>query len=516
MKRIGLFGTLLLFVVSLLAVAPSNASAGAVPDTGVTKCYDDAGNVITCPSPGQRFYGQDANYTINPPSYTKLDANGNDLSDSATSWAMVRDNVTGLIWEVKTNQDGTPNYSDPHDADNTYTWYDPSDPLHVGTASDHDTKDFLDALNTSRFGGYSDWRLPTIKELLAYLVRYDIPYFDVAIDIGYFPNALASCYWSSTTLVGLPSYAWIVYFGSGNDSGYGSKGHGYYVRAVRGGQSGSSAHSVIGSFGLMEDGFPAEAATDTYTDNGDGTVTDTSTGLMWQQETPDNTKNWEQALSYCENLTLGGHTDWRLPTIKELLSLVDYSHRHPAINTAFFPGTVASYYWSSTTDAGYPYDAWVVNFDSGYVYSSYKSSRGYVRAVRGGGGLGDSLVIVGDQPGWSNVSVSADKKVQLKINSTNSRGDKPVYEWLLGLFIIDGVSLPGFIISDRGIYALSDVLASLSEYTFSFDPSGVTKLATLSMAELGLKSGDAFLYGYAYQNQNGIVYIDNVVSINVQ
>lgn len=234
MKRIGLFGTLLLFVVSLLAVTPSNASAGAVPDTGVTKCYDDAGNVITCPSPGQRFYGQDANYTINPPSYTKLDSNGNALSDSATSWAMVRDNVTGLIWEVKTNQDGTPNYSDPHDADNTYTWYDPSDPLNVGTASDHDTKDFLDALNASCFGGYNDWRLPTIKEL-AYLVRYDIPDPGPTIDTRYFPNTVSCFYWSSTTLAYSPDYAWGVYIYDGYDSSNNKSGY-YCVRAVRGGQ----------------------------------------------------------------------------------------------------------------------------------------------------------------------------------------------------------------------------------------------------------------------------------------
>ncbi|MBW2709452.1 MAG: hypothetical protein JRD04_09275 [Deltaproteobacteria bacterium] len=109
MKRKGMwmFG---LFLVFMLTVA--RAPAAPVPDTGQTTCYDEGGNVITCPSPGQAFYGQDANYTINPPSYTKLDG-------------MVRDNVTGLIWEVKQNKDGTKNYDNPHDADNTYTWYDP-------------------------------------------------------------------------------------------------------------------------------------------------------------------------------------------------------------------------------------------------------------------------------------------------------------------------------------------------------------------------------------------------------
>ena len=73
-----------------------------IPDSGQTKCYNDTAE-ISCPAPGEDFYGQDAQYTTNPRSYTKLDAGGNDLPDSAASWTMVRDNVTGLIWEVKTD-----------------------------------------------------------------------------------------------------------------------------------------------------------------------------------------------------------------------------------------------------------------------------------------------------------------------------------------------------------------------------------------------------------------------------
>lgn len=73
----------------------------SVPDTDVTRFYDDAGNAVICPSPGQRFCGQDAIHTINPPSYNKLDSNGNALPVSATSWSMVRDNVTQLTRDVK-------------------------------------------------------------------------------------------------------------------------------------------------------------------------------------------------------------------------------------------------------------------------------------------------------------------------------------------------------------------------------------------------------------------------------
>lgn len=234
MKRIDALGWVCTIVVLLMGFGVLDAISGAVPDTGATRCYDANGSAFTCPSPGQPFYGQDANYTINQPSYTKLDSNGNPLSNYATSWAMVRDNVTGIIWEVKRYKDGNANYSDPHDADNNYTWYDPSDPIDEGTESDHDTKDFLDALNSARFGGYNDWRLPTIKELV-YLVRYDIQIAGPTIDTRYFPNTVSAGYWSSTTHANFPNAAWLVYF----DSGLGYvfyKEYGEYVRAVRGGQ----------------------------------------------------------------------------------------------------------------------------------------------------------------------------------------------------------------------------------------------------------------------------------------
>ncbi len=94
-------------------------------------------------------------------------------------------------------------------------------------------------------------------------------------------------------------------------------------------------------------------------DNGDGTVTDTVSGLQWQQNsmdldsdgTPD-IMTWQQALAACQNINnLGGYSDWRLPNILELRSIVDYSRYSPAIDITLFPDTVSSYYWSSTTPA---------------------------------------------------------------------------------------------------------------------------------------------------------------------
>ena len=319
-----------------------------IPDTGQTKCYNNTQEIF-CPLPGQPFYGQDAQYPCNPQSYTKLDANGNDLPNSATEWIMVQDNVTGLIWENKTD-DGS-----IHDKDNIYNWNDAQSV-------------FIATLNSQNFGGYSDWRLPTVKEL-SFLVNGSG--LDPLINTTYFPNTVSSYYWSSTTNAYGPGGAWGVGFGGGGIYGYDKSDHYYYVRAVRGGQCGSF---------------------DNFIDNGDGTVTNTDTGLMWELKTDDggnrdkdNRYTWEEALSYCENLTLARYSDWRLPNLNELQSIVDYSNYDPSINTTFFPNAVSSwYYWSSTTYAYFPEGACVVYFYDGYVYSSNKSYYYYVRAVRSG------------------------------------------------------------------------------------------------------------------------------------
>ncbi len=92
---------------------------------------------------------------------------------------MVRDNVTGLIWEVKTD-DGT-----IHDKDNTYGW-------------DSIESAVIKTLNNIHFGGFSDWRFPSIKELASIVNRNT---YDPSIAISYFPNTMLSSYWSSTTYI---------------------------------------------------------------------------------------------------------------------------------------------------------------------------------------------------------------------------------------------------------------------------------------------------------------------------
>jgi hypothetical protein len=141
--------------------------------------------------------------------------------------------------------------------------------------------------------------------------------------------------------------------------------------------------------------FTAQPAAAEYVDNHNGTVTDTVTGLTWQQgdaQNDDGWRTWEQALAYCEGLSLAERTDWRLPNIRELRSLVDYSRYDPAIDPLFAcrPGG----YWSGTTVATNPDYAWGVGFYYGHGSWGDKVYYRYVRCVRGGpSGSFDHLII---------------------------------------------------------------------------------------------------------------------------
>ena len=125
---------------------------------------------------------------------------------------------------------------------------------------------------------------------------------------------------------------------------------------------------------------------DRYVDHGNGTVTDTQTGLMWEQHPIATRYTWKKVPQRIADLNgvyqLGGHGDWRLPTGQELVSLVDYTRYDPAIDPIFT--TVANSYWSATTNATAPNFAWVVTFDFGFVNDSLKADFHYVRAVRAG------------------------------------------------------------------------------------------------------------------------------------
>ncbi len=163
--------------------------------------------------------------------FTKLDASGNPLNTGATSWNCVRDNATGLVWEVKTD-DGT-----LHDRDNKYTWYSTDSSNNGGNAGAANggvnTQDFVASVNVAGWCGESDWRLPTVEELrsIANLSRYS-----PAIDINYFPHTRSSYYWSSSPArySNLGENAWAVNFVPGHGLRR-TKVNSHYVRLVRGG-----------------------------------------------------------------------------------------------------------------------------------------------------------------------------------------------------------------------------------------------------------------------------------------
>jgi hypothetical protein len=350
--------TAMVFTAIFILSVSTHSPAWTIPDTGQTQCYDDEGNELNpCPEPRTYFHGQDATYTINPRSYTKLDEDGYELSDLATDWAIVRDNVTGLMWELKSD-DGS-----VHDRDNKYTWYDSNPETNggdEGTPGDGtDTEDFIDTLNAEKFGGFSDWRLPTLKELSSIVNLGNI---NPAINKEYFAHSHSSYYYTSTSDAETPANVWCIYFGHAQDYIV-SKSNAYYVRAVRG---------------------ASESATGTFTDNGDGTVSDALTGLMWQKQLSDSTTNWKQAIVDCERLELADYYDWRLPNREELRSIADYERYNPAVNTDYFPDIPdTGYYLSSTTYAYKPENVWTVEFSKkGNVSVIDKPVGCYVRAVR--------------------------------------------------------------------------------------------------------------------------------------
>lgn len=283
----------------------------SIVGTGQNKCYDDS-KEISCPEPGQPFYGQNAQYPGFPFSYK-------DNGDGT-----VTDLITGLMWQKDIDLNNKLSYDEA-----------------------------LSKADTLDLGGYGDWRLPTIKELYS-LIDFrgssmsEKPYIDTDYfnfrygDVSKGDRLIDAQYWSSTEYVGTTmngnSTVFGVNFADGRIKGYPRDRKDEFVRYVRGG-----------------DGYGVNK----FEDNDNGTVTDKATGLMWQKADDGQTRNWEEALAYTDDLDLAGYNDWRLPNAKELQSIVDYekapdasekSKRGPAIDTRFFDiSQDESYFWTNTT-----------------------------------------------------------------------------------------------------------------------------------------------------------------------
>ena len=120
-----------------------------------------------------------------------------------------------------------------------------------------------------------------------------------------------------------------------------------------------------------------------------GIVIDSTTGLVWQDNSENNTTEytWQEAIDYCEGLSLAGDDDWRLPNINEFKTIIDRSKIELAIVDGFeYIGVDNSYiYWSSSSFLNDENDeAWVVFFNNGIVSKELKDESGYVRCVRAG------------------------------------------------------------------------------------------------------------------------------------
>ncbi|MFW5501148.1 MULTISPECIES: DUF1566 domain-containing protein [unclassified Maridesulfovibrio] len=304
----------LLVITSFLFICATSVWAENYPivDSGQQACFNNS-QQIRCPSKGYHFSGQDAQYKGNQPRYK-------DNGDGTIS-----DLVTGLMWVKERGP--------------AVSW-----------------QQAMDGANDCRVGGYTDWRAPNIKELYS-LINFNgwvqgsektsVPfintdYFDFKYGDTSKGERIIDCQdWSSTTYVsktmdGNPT-AFGVNFADGRIKGYGKRNPrgncSKYIRYVRGNP---------------------EYGKNIFIDRKDSTIEDKATGLIWQQTDSSKKLNWEEALSYCENLTHAGRSDWRLPNVKELQSIVDYS-RSPktsnsaAINSIFKVTDNESYYWSSTT-----------------------------------------------------------------------------------------------------------------------------------------------------------------------
>jgi hypothetical protein len=277
----------------------------------------------------------------------------------------VTDDVTGLMWQKAAPEDS---YS-----------------LAQATAY----------CETLTLGGHSDWRIPTRIELVSLL---DLGPTLPCIDTAHFPGTLPAPYWTSSVPAGAPSSRFSVDFASGATGGLGA-GSSVPVRCVRNTRVGAPA----GPF------TAAPAAPGRYTYPAPGTIHDTRTKLTWQQNLDPPYHDAAGARAYCAGLgaTLGG-TGWRLPTIKELQTIVDESRLSPTIDPTAFPGTPTQLFWSSSLTNGTPTKGFVVNFNDASAYSHNLTYRTYARCVTSSvAGLGCPTGDGGtNPPPWRSGSVT--------------------------------------------------------------------------------------------------------------
>jgi hypothetical protein len=215
--------------------------------------------------------------------------------------------------------------------------------------------------NDLTLAGYHDWRLPSRIELVSIL---DTSRTEPSIDLSYFPNTASDWFWSSSPAVDEPSAAWYVYFYFGYPKTDDRRSR-FSVRCVRTGSP------------------PAfKGDTDAHYAIGKDSVRDLATALIWQRAASPRLLNYEAAESYCLSLSTDGHKDWRLPSMPELLTLVDERRTSPTIDPQAFPNSPSESFWTSSLFGNKRQQAWHVFFDHGNALYGLLKGTYRVRCVR--------------------------------------------------------------------------------------------------------------------------------------
>jgi hypothetical protein len=366
MKHLRIF----MFVFCLLTSSYSLAVAAPapVPQTGQTTCSNSSGTVIPCTGTGQDG-ALKSGVAWPVPRFTD------------TGTGTVTDNLTGLIWTKDANAPGpaacAPGVSK--------TW--------------QAALDYAACLNTNKYLGYADWRVPSIRELVGLV---DTSRSNPALPAGHpFTSVQSGNYWSSTSGAFGINNAWGVVMDYGTVINYG-KIYSYSVWPVRSGllssvpaptpKSGQTVSSVAGDDGALQPGVASPSPR--FVDNANGSVTDRLTGLTWLKDANCyGSQNWDTALQKANALAGGAcglsdgseAGDWHLPNRNELWSLVDYGRSNPALPSGHpFTSVQSNIYWSSTSYASNTSYAWYVNVSSGTVNYGNKYSSYSVWPVRSG------------------------------------------------------------------------------------------------------------------------------------
>jgi formylglycine-generating enzyme required for sulfatase activity len=314
--------------------------------TGMAICTDGEGNQILCPKENEDFYGQDAQYAARkgcvPHSYTEIEnpeEHEVELRATVQDPPFIKDDVTGLTWWL-TGKGGT-------------------------------YEEMKDECAVS-YGGIEDWRLPEPQEI-ASLSDLGMLYGN-KIDPVYFQEL-----YSDTSLPQSKSYGYDLILTSVENYFY-LMSYGVIAELVMDVRSSSASGYLMCVSGEKYGEVSAETYS-TVTENGAEMIRDLSTDLFWQKE-PVRKATWKEALAYCENLEYAGHTDWRLPNMNELLSLVDYSkiaaeaeaeeeeeteEEDEVEAISSFPGMTPDVFWTSTP-APVDYYVWVLNMQGGAVF----------------------------------------------------------------------------------------------------------------------------------------------------